>query len=440
MSRLSSRPDYNATNAARFEKRCSESHEVEWKANVYRGDELIEEDLPVIGGSLVLDSSDPIRRRLRLEVGGEEFAPRTRSSPLVPFGQRIVLWVRIDEANGTDWFPWLKMGEFHIVTHTFERPSKITTVECVDMSGAVDEVLFLRRRSFVDQTIRHAIQSVCEEAVPDYIFGIDSSDASNDDDRALKNYVSEAGQGRWEACTQMARRRGHEVFFDANGDLIIRHDVTDDNDESIPGNGPDIGMVSDPIAIITDETNGNLVGMTATVSRQGGCNGVRINLHSTVPKKVRKQADRESADPVEWRTAPISAFAQELQEEGPVRWGDMFGKLPIVIERNIKDLKKWSDGGAETWSNAQQDAHADAKRILHRRRGVTRYLDLHVLPLYWLEPDDRVRIRWHEFEDDPDYRVTQEAHFVQRIEIPLAAEQAGPMVLRTRQLNVTDPG
>ena len=84
----------------------------------------------------------------------------------------------------------------------------------------------------------------------------------------------------------------------------------------------------------------------------------------------------------------------------------------------------------------QKDADQDAKRILHRRRGVTRYLDLHTLPLYWLEPDDRVRIKWREFEDD-ELTITSEAHFVARVELDLAG---GPMVLRTRTLNVTDPG
>jgi hypothetical protein len=72
--------------------------------------------------------------------------------------------------------------------------------------------------------------------------------------------------------------------------------------------------------------------------------------------------------------------------------------------------------------------------MLHRRRGVTRYLDMHTLPLYWLEPDDKVSVRWHELSG----AAVTEAHYVQRIEIDL--EAGSPMVVRTRQLSVTDPG
>jgi hypothetical protein len=427
-------------------KRANGPHTVRWKANVYRGSELLAEDIPLVGGRLVLDSSDPIRRHLTLEIGGgEAWLPTSSTSPLVPFGQRVTLWVRIDRDDGS-WFPWLKMGEYQIVTHTFERPSLITTIECQDMSGAVDEYLLLGKRSFVGETLHDAITALCEEAVPGYIFAVNSSDYAKDEAKAIKHYVGDAGQSRWDAATEIATNRGHECFFDWNGDLVLRHDVTDDNDESIPGVGPDIGTVTNPIAAITDGTNGNMIGLTASVSREGACNGVRINLHSTVPRKVRKKADRDSgvsgsscgsgehSSTASWEDAPIYKGILEKQESGPVAWGGLFGHIPIVIERNVKDLKHWSSGGAETWSDEQADAHQDAKRMLHRRRGVTRYLDMHTLPLYWLEPDDKVSVRWHELSG----AAVTEAHYVQRIELDLEAGR--PMVVRTRQLSVTDPG
>jgi hypothetical protein len=464
MSRLAARPGFDAGTAQDMIVRCSQPHTMEWKANVLRGTDMLAQDIPIIGGNLTLDSSDPVRRHLTLEVGGgEEWAPRDQNSPLVPFGQRVNLWCRVDQP-GTGWFPWLKMGEYHILTHTFERPSYITTVECVDMAGAVDEYLIRAKRSFVDQTVATAITDLVNDAVPGYVYSVDASDAAGDPDRALKNYVADAGTSRWEACTEIAQRRSQEVFFNADGNLVIRHDVTDDDDDTVPANGPDIGTVSNPVAVITDGDQGNLIGLTATLSREGGCNGVQINLHSTVPKKVRKKINREPLPPlpadatpeeivaraveierraaegpwrIEWEDAPIYKGVFEQQTGGPVAWGGLFGHLPIVIERDVKDLKKWSNGGEETWSHLQADAHRDARRILHRRRGVTRYLDMHVLPLPWLEPDDKIRVRWHEFDDDSDARLTHEAHFVQRVEFDLAG---GPMVVRTRSLNTTDPG
>ena len=446
MSRLTSR-GWTSVDAAAFMKRAAGSHTVRWKADVYRGTQTLATDIPITNGRLVLDSSDPIRRHLTLEIGGaEQWVPRTPSSPLVPFGQRITLWVRIDRDDGT-WFPWLKMGEYQIVTHTFERPSLITTIECADMSAAVDEYLLLGRRSFVGETLENAITDLCEEAVPGYVFAVHASSSAQT--KTIKNYVADAGTSRWEAATEIAQTRGHECFFDWNGDVVIRDDVTDDNDESIPGVGPDIGTVSNPIVTITDGVGGNLLGLTASVSREGACNGVRINLHSTVPRKVRKKRNRDagsSADAcgnptsgggpsstVDWENAPIYKGILEAQTSGPVAWGGLFGHIPIVIERQVKDLKKWSSGGEETWSDEQADAHRDAKRMLHRRRGVTRYLDMHTLPIYWLEPDDKVAVRWHELSG----ASVTEAHFVQRIEWGL---NDGKMTVRTRQLQVTDPG
>jgi hypothetical protein len=429
MSRLTGR-GYSPDDAAMMQQRCNGPHSFKWKASVWRGTTKLYDDIPLTGGTLTLDSSDPIRRHLTLEVGGgEEWAPKNANSPLVPFGQRITLWVTCDRQDGS-WLPWLKMGEYQVFTHSFERPSMMTTVECHDISGAVDEYLLLGKRSFVDQTIRDAIVDLCEEAVPGYVFGVVASAASDDPDKAIKNYVADAGTSRWEACVELASRRGHEAFFNANGDLVLRYDVTDDNDESIPGTGPDIGTVSSPIGTIKDGQGGNLVGLTATVSREGATNGVRINLHSTVPRKVRKKHDRDAA--ASWEDAPITAHVSEFQSSGPVAWGGLFGRIPIVIERDLKDLKRWSNGGAETWSNAQADAHQDARRILHRRRGLTRYLDIHALPMYWLEADDKVKIQWR----DGATTVT-EYHFVQRVEFDLAG---GPMEIKTRQLNVVDPG
>jgi hypothetical protein len=446
MSRLTSR-GWTTEDADAYMQRCSQVHAVQWRAHCYRGEERIAEYIPVTGGRLVLDSSDPLRRRLTLEIaGGEEWAPVDENSPLVPFGQRITLWVRIDRAEG-GWFDWLKMGEYHIISSTFERPSLLTTVECTDMAGAVDEFLFLGKRAFAGQTLHEAIKTMTEEAVPGYIFGIDSSDAARDPDRTIKNYVADAGQGRWDAATELAARRGHECFFNANGGLVIRRDVTDDDNESIPANGPDIGTVSNPVAVVKDGPRGNLLGVTATLSRQGAANAVRINLHSTVPRRVRKASDRAAgaaatacgpgspaSSTASWADAPIRAAVTVKQETGPVAWDSgLFGKVPIVIERDLKDLKGWSSGGEETWSHAQADAYRDAKRLLHRRRGVIRHLDIHSLPLYWVEPDDKVRVRWH----NEDGELTSGAHYIQRIELDLGG---GPMVLRTRSLNVVDPG
>lgn len=429
MSRLTGR-GFTTSEANAFEARCVEPHVTQWRANCYKGSDLIAEDVPVVGGTLTLDSSDPVRRKLTIEIGGgERWAPVSSNSPLVPFGQRITLWCRIDLPDGS-WSPWLKQGEYHIVTHSFERPSLIATVDCVDLSGAVDEYKFLQQKSWIGHTVRNSVVQMVQEALPNKVFSVDASNSA--ETTTVSSFVADSGMGRWEASTTLAFTKGHECFFDSNGDLVIRHDVTDDNDESIPGNGPDIGTVTNPIATLRDGNNGNIIGMTATTTREGGCNGVRINLHSSVPKKKRRKKNRDKKP--EWRDAPINAHITELQVGGPVDWGDTFGRIPIVIDRDVKDLKKWGQGGAETWNEMQAAYTARARHLLHRRRGVVRYIDLDCVPLYWLEPDDKVNLKWRVGEDN-DVRV--ESHYAQMVEFDLAG---GPMRVRTRSLNVTDPG
>jgi hypothetical protein len=421
MATLESR-GFSSMDADEWRARSSQPHTQEWKADVYKwlaggGNDPVVLDVPIVGGSLTIDSSEPYRRHLSMEVGGgERWAPHTPNSPLVPFGQRVFLYARIDRTDGT-WLPWLKMGEFWITSHTFERPSLIVTIEADDYSKAVDEFLHLNHRSYGGKSLRTAIKQMVDDALPNSGFTIHP--ASPEPNDRVTSYVAEAGKGRWEAATELAAKFGREVFFDSQGNLIIRHDLTDDQDESIPGEGPDIGTVSNPVAIIKDDRGGNLVGMTATVTREGACNGVAFALHRSLSKKVKKGKKKKNITVDVYRT--VTAFAGS---SSPVAWGDKFGRVPIVISQDVEKIT------SELLANRQRRAN----HLLHRRRGVIRYIDMDCLPLLWLEADDKIRLLWHEGTSST---ATREDHFVQRIEFDLTG---GAMRLKTRELNVVDPG
>jgi hypothetical protein len=407
MARLTSR-GFTQTEADAFVAASSQPHTVQWKASAYRlaggVATLLLDDLPIIAGRLVLDSSDPIRRRLSLEVGGgEDLVPEDATDPLVPFGQAVYLWVRIDLPAG--WSPWLKMGEYPITSYVFERPSLVAVVDAADYSAAVNEFLHLSKRGYGNRTVKAAIVDMVEQALPNRVFNVVAAEAAST--KKITNYTAEAGQGRWDAATELAGIKGFEAFFDANANLVIRPDVTDDNDDVNPGVGPDIGTATNPVAVIRDGEGGNLVAMTATVTREGACNGVVVNLHETADKKSKHAGDKR-------RNVQVTAY----QSVGPTAWGDTFGRVPIVMERNVKTIT----------DQVVADQNQRAKRLLHRRRGLVRYIDLDAAGLYWLEPDDKVRIMWAD-------RV--EAHYAQRVEFDLTGHS--PVRVRTRQLAVTDP-
>lgn len=407
MARLTSR-GFTADEASAFMARASQPHTVQWKANAYRHSAgsatLLLEDLPIVTGRLVLDSSDPTRRQLSLEVGGgDALVPQTANDPLVPFGQAIYLWVRLDYANGT-WSPWLKMGEYPITSYVYERPTAIATVEAADYSAAVNEYLHLAKRGYANRTLKAAVVAMVQEALPDKVFNVVATDAAST--IKVTNFTAEAGQGRWDAVTALSAIKGHESFFDSAGNLVIRADVTDDNDDVIPGVGPDIGTATSPVATIAEGEGGNLVALTATVTREGGCNGVVVNIHETADPKNKKQRGDSR------RNVQVTAF----QPDGAAAWGDRFGRIPVVEERNVKTITD------DVVSGSRQHAN----RLLHRRRGVVRYIDLDAAGLYWLEPDDKVAIRWG---------TREEWHYAQRVEFDLSGRS--PVRVRTRQLAVT---
>jgi hypothetical protein len=416
MARLSSRPGFSDTDAAAFKKRANGPHTIKWRANSYRWTsgnvhEILYQNLPIVGGTLSLDSSDPIRRHLTLEVAGlGKLVPDKPNDALAPFGQYLKLWMTIDREGG-GWFPELVMGEYPIQTVTSEWPSLIQTVECADHSAVVDQFLHTHKKGYNKLTIHNAVKQLTEAALPDRVFSIHSTDEAKST-KVEPHSIAEAGSGRWETAVSLCQARGFETFFNTDGDLVVRKDITNDDSETIPAVGPDIGTVTYPVAVIRDGNGGNLVALTQGVTREGGANGVFINLHETASQTLRRQGRPVSGD--KRVNVQVSALA-----DGPIKWGDRYGRQPIVIEKPVKVI---TDDVVAAQTRR-------AKRILNRRGGVIRTLDLDAVGLWWLEPDDRVKIQ---------YDGRTEYHFVASIEFDLAGES--PARIRTRALAVEDPG
>jgi hypothetical protein len=234
-----------------------------------------------------MDSSDPIRRQATLECGvGEEWFPEDKDSPLVPFGQWVTLKVRIDRRDG-GWFPWFKLMEGPIQSNVFERPSLITTIEVTDASQTVDDFLYLKRKAYAKgRTLKAVVKEIVDDALPGALYGVQASDQATNTELGKAFHV-DAGESRWEAALEVLGKHGQECFFDALGNLIIRKDLTDEEDATWDSSepGPDIGTVTDPVAIFKDGTRGNIVGTTSSITREGAVNGVQVNLSAVVNRR-----------------------------------------------------------------------------------------------------------------------------------------------------------
>jgi hypothetical protein len=424
MSRLTTRGTnkstlYSQADADDFTARSVKPHTLRWKAHAYRwinsggAVEVLMEDIPIVGGKLVMDSSDQVRRRLTLDIGaGAELEPRTWRDPLVPFGQFIILWCSIDREDGT-FFPWLKMGEFHIQSYVYERPSQIATVEALDYSAIVNEYLHTKKKSYGKLTVAAAIDAMVNPALPNKSYLIVAHPEAKTN-KVRESFVSDAASPRWEQAVKVAEENACDTFWDWNGDLVIRPNLGDGNDDIIPESGPDVGTKDGPIATIRDEEGGALIGMTATVTRDGACNGVFVNIHETADQKA-KDAKARAARGDSRVDVQVSALAGT---GSPVMYGDTFGRIPVVFEKSVSKI-----------TDAVETHYRDlASTILARRRGVVRYIDLAMVGGYHLEPDDKVRIQFDGRTED---------HYVQAITFELAG---GATIVRTRELHVEDPG
>lgn len=406
MSKLAAR---GYAEADAFMARANGPHTLKWKASVYRwqggADTLLYEGLPITGGTLTLDASEPTRRRLSLNVATVgELVPESPDDPVACFGQYVKLWCTIDRHDGS-WFPWLKQGEYPIQTTTSEWPTKLQTIECGDYSTVVDDYLHEKKKSYNKLTILQTARQITEAALPDKVFAIHSEDHANTTN-VEPHSVAEAGSSRWETLTEICRARGFEVFFDHNGDLVVRDDVTNDNNETIPAVGPDIGTATNPVAVIRDGVGGNLVALTVSVTREGGTNGVFINLHETASQSLRREGRPVAGD------KRVSVTVRALGT-GAIAWGDKYGRQPVVLERPVKVIT----------DDVVAAQRRRAKRLLMRRGGVIRSIDIDAVGLYWLEPDDKITVK---------YAGRTEAHYVTSVEFDLAGKT--PARIRTRSL------
>jgi len=398
----------SSAQAQEFKARAQMSHTQHWEADVTRFQSgsivTLATGIPVTGGTLTLDSSDPIRRRLSLEVAGGsdwisdesnwgdvDWEPDDAAAPLTPFGQWVHLYVVIDKVGGGH-FPRFKVFCGPIRTNTWERPSQVLTIEATDPSQTVADYLHLRRHTYKDISVKDAISQMVDDALPGALYNVDFNTHSTT--AMIQHYTAEAGEPRWDTCVELAGRRNLETFFDAWGDVCIRKEITDDSDDNWdPAEpGPDIGYVANPVCKFRDGEGGNLLGITATLTREGSVNGAITT--ATFKKKVGDS-----------NRTPLSYI-----DSGPMKWGDRFGRMPMVDSRTVS--RKTDD--------FYDSMKSRGRKLLRRRGGMLRYFDFDALPQYWAEPDDKVSIT---------VEGITENHYLSMVEFDL---NGGPMRCRTR--------
>lgn len=344
-------------------------------------DEVAVANLPIAGGSVKVDASSDIRYTCSVTVADIRYLPRLVTDPLAPYGNILRLRRGLSFTNGA--VERVPVGVFVI-----DQVGGDLDIGPITVTGkGLESILQANRLTESYSTagaISHvdAITDLVTEVMPTAV--IDSSGVTGDQATATK--VWDVDSDRWAACRELARAIGAEVFFDAEGMLVIR---------DLPPAPAD----ATPVWEVAAGDGGSMVAAEVTVSRAGLYNGVRC------------QSDGNAVD----NTAPVSDQVVDMDPLSPTRWGGPLGKLLKIIKSPLyKDVPQCT---------------AAATRLLPLVLGPNRRIALKTVPNPALEAGDCIRVV---YDVGPP-----ELHIVQSLSIPLAAGGEFPIGTRSGVEEVT---
>ncbi|UFU03430.1 DUF5047 domain-containing protein [Ruania suaedae] len=205
-------------------------HEIVIRADVDKGGVRLYSDLPVVGGSVSVDSNRITRRecdllvapRLRDGVYGDRPSlPESPGAPLGHYGQEITLRHGLVYPNGvTEWVP---IGVYRIDA----VDGSLLDQSGVQITGRSREAWIADHRFPFPRTVsgpsaQQLIADLIHETDPAFVVV-----PSATQDRRIRRTTFD--EDRWDAITQIARSIGAVVYADAAGRFVIRDAPTLDS-------------------------------------------------------------------------------------------------------------------------------------------------------------------------------------------------------------------
>jgi hypothetical protein len=329
-------------------------------------------ELAVIGGDVQLDASADIRATVALTVDGTGAFPTAAGDLLAPYGNE--LFVRRGIAFGGGAIEWVSLGYFRINSaEQDDAPDGPIRLAGQDRMGGIVKARLIAPVQFAStDTYGEVVDQLVTEVYPAAVIEWDDTTDTNPIGRAL---ICE--EDRFGFLNELVTGLGKIWFFDHRGHLVIK-DVPD------PG---------DPVWDVDSGENGVLIDMGREISDEGVYNAIVV---------TGEALDTE---------APPSAVAYDNNPDSPTYWEGDFGKVP----RFYSSAFITTDGQAQTTANA----------LLRTTLGVPYNVDFQVIANAALEPWDPITVRLHN---------RAETHVLNRLTVPLTAEQA--MTAETREQNL----
>lgn len=316
----------------RFLAALRSSHTVVSRVDLMRQGELIEADIPVLGGEVTDDSSATIRRRATITLApAAEVLSLLPSSPpseggLWPLGNELLLRGGIRFDDGTE--ELASLGLFRI-----SRPSLLTsqgslsiTLEGYDRGRSVSRARFVEPYEIASGVnYSEAIKDLIKSRVP---WMTDADFDFMETDYTTPSLVFTMDDDPWAVAQKMASSFGAELFFDGDGKCVMRPE-------------PD-PLYTPSVFEYAEGEEATITSLGRSLDDEGAYNGVIVTGENTdLPEPVRAEA---------WDDNPQSpTFYDPDSPETSI-----YGAVPYFITSQY----------ITTESQAQDAANANLARVM----------------------------------------------------------------------------
>lgn len=356
------------SRSARWDAAIVQSHRLAIKVDVWRNGVAVVEGLSVIDGSITWDRTAKTLARLQITLAEPTRLPTPTGGVLSPYGYELAVSRGIIYGDGVT--ERLPLGVFPIQSADVSGQFLSTSITAMDRSQTIADARFEDDYQVAAGTnLVTAITTLLTAAMPALtVFATPTAYTTS-----LVTFTAQSD--RWEACQQMARSAGYELFFDGLGRAVLRPEAA--------------GSV---VWSLSDGAGGGLVDVGFALDRAPTYNRVIVT-------------SANAADGAIYR-----AVATDNNPASATYYFGPFGKKPKFYASPFIS------------STAQAQASADA--ILSAALGIGRTLRFACVPNPALEAGDVVQI------NRSSAGINQETHVVDTLTLGLSA--VGGMTGTTR--------
>lgn len=304
--------------------------------------------LPITDGAVDCDRTAQVRRHITLQAVDPtgRLTPRTTGEILTPYGTEVRAYRGVRYSDGTEELAPLGVFRLAMCTITAGTQGTVTiALEGYDRSRTISRDKFLTPYTVAaDTNILAAIKEIVKRTFPDAQY-----DAVDTDLKVTAPMLFDTGSDPWDACTQLAKSMGCEIYFDVHGRLVIAPP-------------PDIAALPAPDFSYIEGEGCTMLDLTRVFTDEPGFNGVVVTGESA--------GDEEP---------PVRAEAWDMNPSSPTYRYGPYGEVPYFV----------TDSVVKTEDDAATLAASQLALII----GYTSQLSINALVNPTYEGGDAVRVR-----------------------------------------------